>query len=223
MHHTSSWLLFKRIYIPVKNILYYIFFHDFFFPLWGFRRADSEGGSSHFTYSSSKAPPNGSPTSQRSQSFESDRRGPAPQPLPRRSLVRSSNSWQKLSSTLYQIIQSITSSLIGRTSSCSIEVIMAAHIIMYIFQEIYFIKEFYPQVFRNRIFFFIDILSSLALWLNVLLASRCDDPSGWGTVRLPGRPPRWAELLWGTGTGGLGTGGQRLVGAYHNVHVHLTP
>ncbi|XP_075881231.1 arf-GAP with SH3 domain, ANK repeat and PH domain-containing protein 1 [Nelusetta ayraudi] len=57
-------------------------------PERGFRRADSEGGSSHFTYPASKGPPNGSPTSQRSQSFECDRRGPAPQPLPRRSLPR---------------------------------------------------------------------------------------------------------------------------------------
>lgn len=55
----------------------------------GFRRADSDGSSSHFQHHVSQAPPNGSPTNQRSQSFESERRGPAPQPLPRRSLVRS--------------------------------------------------------------------------------------------------------------------------------------
>ncbi|XP_035517671.1 arf-GAP with SH3 domain, ANK repeat and PH domain-containing protein 2 [Morone saxatilis] len=58
----------------------------------GFRRADSDGSSSHFLYPGSKAPPNGSPTSQRSQSFESDRRGPTPQPLPRRSLPRGTTS-----------------------------------------------------------------------------------------------------------------------------------
>ncbi|XP_051270201.1 arf-GAP with SH3 domain, ANK repeat and PH domain-containing protein 2 isoform X4 [Dicentrarchus labrax] len=58
----------------------------------GFRRADSDGSSSHFLFPASKAPPNGSPTSQRSQSFESDRRGPAPQPLPRRSLPRGTTS-----------------------------------------------------------------------------------------------------------------------------------
>ncbi|XP_068170710.1 arf-GAP with SH3 domain, ANK repeat and PH domain-containing protein 1 [Antennarius striatus] len=53
-------------------------------PEGGFRRADSDGSASHLVYPTSKAPPN----SQRSQSFESHRRGPAPQPLPRRSLVR---------------------------------------------------------------------------------------------------------------------------------------
>ncbi|KAI3369305.1 hypothetical protein L3Q82_007555 [Scortum barcoo] len=58
----------------------------------GFRRADSDGSSSHFTPPASKAPPNGSPTNQRSQSFENDRRGPAPQPLPRRSLPRGATS-----------------------------------------------------------------------------------------------------------------------------------
>ncbi|XP_030275093.1 arf-GAP with SH3 domain, ANK repeat and PH domain-containing protein 2 isoform X2 [Sparus aurata] len=58
----------------------------------GFRRADSDGSSSHFQHHVSQAPPNGSPTNQRSQSFESDRRGPAPQPLPRRSLPRGSTS-----------------------------------------------------------------------------------------------------------------------------------
>ncbi|KAM9361683.1 arf-GAP with SH3 domain, ANK repeat and PH domain-containing protein 1 [Symphorus nematophorus] len=54
----------------------------------GFRRADSDGSSSHFLQPAAKAPPNGSPANQRSQSFENDRRGPAPQPLPRRSLPR---------------------------------------------------------------------------------------------------------------------------------------
>ncbi|KAM9410754.1 arf-GAP with SH3 domain, ANK repeat and PH domain-containing protein 1 [Pholidichthys leucotaenia] len=54
----------------------------------GFRRADSEGGSSHFLHSTNKAPANGSPANQRSQSFESTSRGPAPQPLPRKSLPR---------------------------------------------------------------------------------------------------------------------------------------
>ncbi|XP_060926039.1 arf-GAP with SH3 domain, ANK repeat and PH domain-containing protein 2 [Limanda limanda] len=54
----------------------------------GFRRADSDGSSSHFLHPASKAPPNGSPTNHRSQSFESDSRGPAPMPLPRRSVPR---------------------------------------------------------------------------------------------------------------------------------------
>ncbi|XP_045932256.1 arf-GAP with SH3 domain, ANK repeat and PH domain-containing protein 2 isoform X2 [Micropterus dolomieu] len=58
----------------------------------GFRRADSDSSSSHFLQLDSKAPPNGSPTNQRSQSFENDRRGPAPQPLPRRSLPRGGKS-----------------------------------------------------------------------------------------------------------------------------------
>ncbi|XP_038552063.1 arf-GAP with SH3 domain, ANK repeat and PH domain-containing protein 2 isoform X1 [Micropterus salmoides] len=58
----------------------------------GFRRADSDSSSSHFLQLDSKAPPNGSPTNQRSQSFENDRRGPAPQPLPRRSLPRGAKS-----------------------------------------------------------------------------------------------------------------------------------
>ncbi|XP_056246966.1 arf-GAP with SH3 domain, ANK repeat and PH domain-containing protein 2 [Seriola aureovittata] len=58
----------------------------------GFRRADSDGSSSHFLQPASKAPPNGSPTNHRSQSFESDSRGPAPQPLPRRSLPRGTTS-----------------------------------------------------------------------------------------------------------------------------------
>ncbi|KAF0034737.1 hypothetical protein F2P81_012495 [Scophthalmus maximus] len=53
----------------------------------GFRRADSDGSSSHFLHPAGKAPPNGSPTNHRSQSFESDGRGPAPQPLPRRSVI----------------------------------------------------------------------------------------------------------------------------------------
>ena len=55
--------------------------------LWGYWRADIDGSSSHFLHPASKAPPNGSPANQHSQSFESDGRGPAPQPLPRRSLV----------------------------------------------------------------------------------------------------------------------------------------
>uniref|UniRef100_A0A087YHQ2 Un-named sa1614 n=1 Tax=Poecilia formosa TaxID=48698 RepID=A0A087YHQ2_POEFO len=58
----------------------------------GFRRTESEGSTSHFLYPASKAPPNGSPISQRSQSFESDGRGPTPQPLPRRSLPRGAAS-----------------------------------------------------------------------------------------------------------------------------------
>ncbi|XP_039860904.1 arf-GAP with SH3 domain, ANK repeat and PH domain-containing protein 2 isoform X1 [Simochromis diagramma] len=58
----------------------------------GFRRADSESGSSHFQILNSKAPINGSPSNQRSQSFESESRGSAPQPLPRRSLPRGASS-----------------------------------------------------------------------------------------------------------------------------------
>ncbi|XP_070698192.1 arf-GAP with SH3 domain, ANK repeat and PH domain-containing protein 2 [Pempheris klunzingeri] len=61
-------------------------------PERAFRRADSDGSSSHILHPVSKAPPNGSPSSQRSQSFENDRRGPAPQPLPRRSLPRGTTS-----------------------------------------------------------------------------------------------------------------------------------
>ncbi|KAM3621723.1 uncharacterized protein V6R79_015144 [Siganus canaliculatus] len=57
-------------------------------PERGFWRADSDGGSSHFLQSAGKPAPNGSPTGPQSQSFENDRRGPAPQPLPRRSLPR---------------------------------------------------------------------------------------------------------------------------------------
>ncbi|KAJ4940711.1 hypothetical protein JOQ06_027006, partial [Pogonophryne albipinna] len=57
----------------------------------GFRRADSDGSSSHFLHPARKAPPNGSPTNHRSQSFENDNR-PAPQPLPRRSLPRGATS-----------------------------------------------------------------------------------------------------------------------------------
>ncbi|XP_055364950.1 arf-GAP with SH3 domain, ANK repeat and PH domain-containing protein 2 isoform X3 [Betta splendens] len=56
----------------------------------GFRRADSECNSHQLP--SSKAPPNESPANHRSQSFESDCRGPAPQPLPRRSLPRGTTS-----------------------------------------------------------------------------------------------------------------------------------
>ncbi|XP_029357925.1 arf-GAP with SH3 domain, ANK repeat and PH domain-containing protein 2 [Echeneis naucrates] len=58
----------------------------------GFWRADSDGSSSHYLHPVSKAPPNGSPANQRSQSFENDLRGPAPQPLPRRSLPRGTAS-----------------------------------------------------------------------------------------------------------------------------------
>ncbi|KAF7207600.1 arf-GAP with SH3 domain, ANK repeat and PH domain-containing protein 1 isoform X1 [Nothobranchius furzeri] len=58
----------------------------------GFRRTESENSSSHFLHPASKAPQNGSPINQRSQSFESDSRGPAPQPLPRRSLPRGAAS-----------------------------------------------------------------------------------------------------------------------------------
>ncbi|XP_062264108.1 arf-GAP with SH3 domain, ANK repeat and PH domain-containing protein 2 [Platichthys flesus] len=58
----------------------------------GFRRADSDSSSSHFLHPASKAPPNGSPTNHRSQSFESDSRGPAPLPLPRRSVPRGAAS-----------------------------------------------------------------------------------------------------------------------------------
>ncbi|XP_070815037.1 arf-GAP with SH3 domain, ANK repeat and PH domain-containing protein 2 [Chaetodon trifascialis] len=61
-------------------------------PNRGFRRADSDGSSSHILHPASKAPPNGSPTNHRSQSFESERRGPAPKPLPRRSLPRGTTS-----------------------------------------------------------------------------------------------------------------------------------
>ncbi|XP_056292548.1 arf-GAP with SH3 domain, ANK repeat and PH domain-containing protein 2-like [Pseudoliparis swirei] len=61
-------------------------------PQRGFRRADSDGGSSHFRHPARKAPPSGSPTSQRSQSFDNDSRRPAPQPLPRRSLPRGATS-----------------------------------------------------------------------------------------------------------------------------------
>nr|XP_033483664.1 arf-GAP with SH3 domain, ANK repeat and PH domain-containing protein 2 isoform X1 [Epinephelus lanceolatus]XP_033483665.1 arf-GAP with SH3 domain, ANK repeat and PH domain-containing protein 2 isoform X1 [Epinephelus lanceolatus] len=61
-------------------------------PERGFRRAESDDSSSHFLHSAKKAPPNGSPTSQRSQSFEHDSRHPAPQPLPRRSLPRGATS-----------------------------------------------------------------------------------------------------------------------------------
>uniref|UniRef100_G3NJQ9 SH3 domain-containing protein n=2 Tax=Gasterosteus aculeatus TaxID=69293 RepID=G3NJQ9_GASAC len=58
----------------------------------GFRRADSEEGSSHFLHPGRKAPPNSSPTNRRSQSFENESRRPAPQPLPRRSLPRGATS-----------------------------------------------------------------------------------------------------------------------------------
>ncbi|XP_026161935.1 arf-GAP with SH3 domain, ANK repeat and PH domain-containing protein 2 [Mastacembelus armatus] len=58
----------------------------------GFRRADSEGSPSHFLHPASKVPPNESPANHRSQSFESGTRGPAPQPLPRRSLPRGTTS-----------------------------------------------------------------------------------------------------------------------------------
>uniref|UniRef100_UPI0037E7E5BC arf-GAP with SH3 domain, ANK repeat and PH domain-containing protein 2 n=1 Tax=Semicossyphus pulcher TaxID=241346 RepID=UPI0037E7E5BC len=61
-------------------------------PERGFRRADSDNCSSHFLHPASKAPPNRSPTNHRSQSFDNDIRGPAPQPLPRRSLPRGSTS-----------------------------------------------------------------------------------------------------------------------------------
>ncbi|XP_034724143.1 arf-GAP with SH3 domain, ANK repeat and PH domain-containing protein 2 isoform X2 [Etheostoma cragini] len=61
-------------------------------PHRGFRRADSDGSSSHFLHPVKKAPPNGSPTNHRSQSFENDSRRPAPQPLPRRSLPRGATS-----------------------------------------------------------------------------------------------------------------------------------
>ncbi|XP_067442565.1 arf-GAP with SH3 domain, ANK repeat and PH domain-containing protein 1 isoform X1 [Thunnus thynnus] len=58
----------------------------------GFRRADSDISSSHFLHPASRAPPTESPTNHRSQSFENDLRGPAPQPLPRRSLPRGTSS-----------------------------------------------------------------------------------------------------------------------------------
>ncbi|XP_069006173.1 arf-GAP with SH3 domain, ANK repeat and PH domain-containing protein 1 [Embiotoca jacksoni] len=58
----------------------------------GFRWAESDGSSSHFLHPASKAPPNMSPTNHRSQSFDCDIRGPAPQPLPRRSLPRGTSS-----------------------------------------------------------------------------------------------------------------------------------
>ncbi|XP_053723743.1 arf-GAP with SH3 domain, ANK repeat and PH domain-containing protein 2 isoform X3 [Synchiropus splendidus] len=58
----------------------------------GFRRADSDTSTSHFTFANHKSP-NGSPTNHRSQSFEvNSSRGPAPQPRPRRSLPRGSSS-----------------------------------------------------------------------------------------------------------------------------------
>ncbi|KAM7005327.1 arf-GAP with SH3 domain, ANK repeat and PH domain-containing protein 2 isoform 4-T4 [Tautogolabrus adspersus] len=60
-------------------------------PERGFRRADSDNSSSQFLHPASKAAPNRSPTNHRSQSFDNDR-GPAPQPLPRRSLPRGSTS-----------------------------------------------------------------------------------------------------------------------------------
>ncbi|CAN9511980.1 unnamed protein product [Ophioblennius macclurei] len=58
----------------------------------GFRRAESDGNSSYILHPASKNAANGSPTNQRSQSFECDTRGPAPQPLPRRSLPRGSST-----------------------------------------------------------------------------------------------------------------------------------
>ncbi|XP_037831092.1 arf-GAP with SH3 domain, ANK repeat and PH domain-containing protein 2 isoform X2 [Kryptolebias marmoratus] len=58
----------------------------------GFRRTESESSTSHLLYPANKGPQNGSPISQRSQSFENDSRGPAPQPLPRRSLPRGAAS-----------------------------------------------------------------------------------------------------------------------------------
>ncbi|KAM7422019.1 hypothetical protein PAMA_010209 [Pampus argenteus] len=58
----------------------------------GFRRADSDTSSFHFLHPASRAPPNGSPSNQHSQSSNSDSRGPAPQPLPRRSLPRGTSS-----------------------------------------------------------------------------------------------------------------------------------
>ncbi|XP_068449681.1 arf-GAP with SH3 domain, ANK repeat and PH domain-containing protein 1 [Clinocottus analis] len=61
-------------------------------PERGFRRADSDGCSSHFLHPARKAPPNGSPTNRRSQSFENDSWRSAPQPLPRRSLPRGATS-----------------------------------------------------------------------------------------------------------------------------------
>uniref|UniRef100_A0A3Q3GSD8 Un-named sa1614 n=1 Tax=Labrus bergylta TaxID=56723 RepID=A0A3Q3GSD8_9LABR len=61
--------------------------------------------SSHFLHPASKAAPNRSPTNHRSQSFDNDR-GPAPQPLPRRSLVRSSE--KKKTYSFISIINTIS-------------------------------------------------------------------------------------------------------------------
>ncbi|KAK2861739.1 hypothetical protein Q5P01_001272 [Channa striata] len=58
----------------------------------GFRRADSDGSSFHLLRPASKTLPAQSPTNQRFHSFENDGRGPAPQPLPRRSLPRGTTS-----------------------------------------------------------------------------------------------------------------------------------
>ncbi|XP_061687448.1 arf-GAP with SH3 domain, ANK repeat and PH domain-containing protein 1 isoform X2 [Syngnathoides biaculeatus] len=56
-------------------------------PLRAYRRADSDTGDSQ-SQRAARTDPNGSPPNRRSQSFESAGRGPAPQPLPRRSLPR---------------------------------------------------------------------------------------------------------------------------------------
>ncbi|XP_028302249.1 arf-GAP with SH3 domain, ANK repeat and PH domain-containing protein 1 isoform X2 [Gouania willdenowi] len=57
-----------------------------------FRRAESDESSTFTRSSSIKAQHNGTPTNPRSQSFDLDSRGPAPRPLPRRSLPRGSNA-----------------------------------------------------------------------------------------------------------------------------------
>ncbi|XP_024118651.1 arf-GAP with SH3 domain, ANK repeat and PH domain-containing protein 1 isoform X1 [Oryzias melastigma] len=52
----------------------------------GIRRAESDSASSSYVHLVTKAPPNGTPAHQCPQSFDGDVRGPAPLPLPRRSL-----------------------------------------------------------------------------------------------------------------------------------------
>ncbi|XP_054639481.1 arf-GAP with SH3 domain, ANK repeat and PH domain-containing protein 2 isoform X1 [Dunckerocampus dactyliophorus] len=61
-----------------------------------FRRTESDTSSSHFLHHTRRTSPNGSPTNQRSQSFESTSRGSAPQPLPRRSLPRGAGSTRRV-------------------------------------------------------------------------------------------------------------------------------
>lgn len=190
----------------------------------GFRRADSDGSSSHFQHHVSQAPPNGSPTNQRSQSFESERRGPAPQPLPRRSLVRS-------------LKKSLTPTTINKYSNTVLTVVLRylyfewfKLLFSFTSQTINFKLCVYLFNLNHEILIIITDLNWLCLsWVSFCVcvnhlcpsASWFDQSSGWGSVRLPGRPPRWAELLWGTGAGGPGAGGQRLVGTYHHPMLWL--